>query len=546
MLLGLEAMARSERKQEQGWKAAAFIIGVEFGERLAYYTIASNLITFLTGELQKGLAVAAQSVNTWMGVTTIVPLAGAFLADTYFGRYRMVLYSTFVYIMGLALMTLTVSIPFFKTAIKIQGAFFYLGLYLVSVGTGGHKPCLQAFGADQFEEADSEEVRREKASFFNWWFAILALGVVVAATVVVYVQDNVGWGLGYGIPTMTMVITLIVFMFGSPFYVCVRPEGSPLTSVAQVLVAAFHKRGLVHPLDPSLLHEDSSVGEGKRLLDHTNTLRFLDKAAIKDSSIDLKDSNPWTLCTLTQVEETKLVMRMVPIWTTCLALGITIAQSTTFFIKQGATMDRSVFHNFKIPAASLIAVSAFTGFLFSIIYDYCFHKKSKETLNLTLTLTLTQRIGIGLFLSISTTGVAALVETRRLHVAPHHLMSVFWLVPQFFLLGITDVFALVGIQEFFYTQMPDSMRSQGMALYLSVIGVGSFLSSFVISVIDKGSRLGRHGSWFNNNLNMARLDYFYWCLTALNLINFGFYIYVARKYTYKKVKEGVANGPSAA
>lgn len=94
-----------------------------------------------------------------------------------------------------------------------------------------------------------------------------------------------------------------------------------------------------------------------------------------------------------------------------------------------------------------------------------------------------------MFLSIVAMAVAALVEKQRLSVAEKEKsrvlsMSVFRLAPLFLIVGIGEGFTLVGLQEYFYDQVPDSMRSIGIALYLSVLGTGSFLSSFLITVED--------------------------------------------------------------
>nr|CAD1838757.1 unnamed protein product [Ananas comosus var. bracteatus] len=74
-------------------------------------------------------------------------------------------------------------------------------------------------------------------------------------------------------------------------------------------------------------------------------------------------------------------------------------------------------------------------------------------------------------------------------------MSLWWIVPQFVLFGVADVFTVVGLQEFFYDQVPDTLRSLGLALYLSIFGIGSFISSFLISVIDKTMKSSGDG-WF--------------------------------------------------
>ncbi|KAJ0085076.1 hypothetical protein Patl1_07383 [Pistacia atlantica] len=82
---------------------------------------------------------------------------------------------------------------------------------------------------------------------------------------------------------------------------------------------------------------------------------------------------------------------------------------------------------------------------------------------------------------------------------------------------------MVGLKEFFYDQVPTELRSIGLSLYLGILGVGSFLSSFLISVIEKATGGDGHESWFADNLNKAHLDYFYWLLaglTAAGLISF--------------------------
>lgn len=108
---------------------------------------------------------------------------------------------------------------------SFQVAFFYISLYLVAFAQGGDKPCGVAFGADQFDTNDQKECT-SRSSFFNWWYFSMAIGISVAVVVLSYVEDNVGWMLGFGIPCLIMVVSLLVFLAGSMRYRLYKPSGN--------------------------------------------------------------------------------------------------------------------------------------------------------------------------------------------------------------------------------------------------------------------------------------------------------------------------------
>lgn len=545
-----------------GWTASLLIIGIEIAERLAYYGIASNLVTYLTNVIHQTTVTAAKNVNVWAGTASMLPLLGAFVADSYLGRYWTIFFSSIVYLLGLCLLTLSASLTSFRLppcdttsytcpeASGFQVGFFFFSLYLVALGQGGHKPCLQAFGADQFDDRDPDE-RKHKSSFFNWWYFGMCSGLVVSVSVLVYIQENVGWALGFCIPTMAMAIALSVFMCGTRFYRHKLPGDSPFTGIAQVFVASIRKWNVSVPsLGEKKIYviqeEQLLKGEKSRELLPTNQLRFLDKATVAvDLDYKHKDIN-WRLCTVTQVEEVKLVLRLLPIWVACLMYGVVFAQSPTFFTKQGSTMDRKIGDNFEIPAASLQSFISLSILVLVPVYDRIFVPVARKITKNERGITLLQRIGIGIFTSILSMTVAALTEMKRLQVAkdngledmPHATipLTIFWLLPQYILFGISDVFTMIGLQEYFYDQMPDTMRSLGIALYLSVFGIGSFLSSFYISILEELSSRGKNQSWFADNLNRAHLDYFYWSLAALSALFLCIYVAFSSCFIYKKVE----------
>jgi len=266
---------------------------------------------------------------------------------------------------------------------------------------------------------------------------------------------------------------------------------------------------------------------------------------IDDLDASSKNRNPWRLCSLNQVEEVKLVLRLLPIWLSCLMFTVVIVQTHTLFIKQGSTMTRSIGPNFQVPPASFQSLVGLT-ILFTIpLYERVFIPAARKITGHSSGITMLQRIGIGLFLSIVEMVVAALVEAKRVSIAREHglmdipratiPMSVWWILPQYMISGISDVFTVVGLQELFYDQMPESMRSMGAAAYISVTGLGSFFNTAIITVV-QAITARSSGILLGNNLNRAHVDYFYWILAVLSALNFCVYLWVAHGFVYKKVE----------
>ncbi|KAH9557241.1 hypothetical protein CY35_07G074900 [Sphagnum magellanicum] len=581
------------------WRAAYFIMGTELLERCAYYAISLNLVIYLEHVLHQGTGQSVKNIFNWGGVSWILALLGGFLADAYTGKYRMIIIGLCIYFLGLLFLTLAVSLPSLKppqqpacassgnceffSATQTQIGFFYFALYLVSVGVGSVKPCLSALGGDQFDEDDEIE-RPLKRSFFNyWWFPIIG-GSTIALTLLVYVEDHVSFGLGYGIPTAGLAIAILIFLSGTPWYRLQRViQGSPLTEVAQVLTAAVLNFRVAVPTDPSLLHETDMQKQTKknpkrRHLLHTDSLRFLDKAATPRnwkeedqqpdystkvspdierssssstlSNVSTSKSSPWRLCTVTQVEEVKLLVRVMPIWVFTLMFVVIVSQSSSFFVSTGTTMDLSMGPHFKISAASMDLVANITALLMILVYELCFVPLARRFTGNERGISMLQRIGVGLVISIIAMIVAAVVESKRLHLIKIHglqnnrtvpvPMSVFWLTPQYSILGLAQVFSYLGLLEFFYDQAPDGMHSIGSALFASNTGVAHFLCTAIVDIVTRASGSqsgsGNHQSWIVNNINKCRVDKYYWTLAALSAINFCIYLVVAHWYTYKKVR----------
>eukprot|EP01018_Ginkgo_biloba_P037280 Gb_00458 [translate_table: standard] len=548
------------KKKVGGWRTMPFIFANELCEKLAVVGFSANMITYLTQELHLPLVKAATTLTNFGGTASLTPLLGAFIADTFAGRFWTIAVASVVYQIGMVALTLSAVLPSLrpppcstdnhgqeicKEASSRQLGILYLSLLLTALGSGGIRPCVVVFGADQFDEKDPKQGKK-MWNFFNWYYFGMGVSILTAVTVIVYIQENVGWGWGLGIPTIAMAISIVAFIVGLPLYRHFKPAGSPLTRLLQVIVASIRKRHLPKPSDPSLLYEDkvkdAAISPAGRLL-HTNQLTFFDAAAIESEADKREGSvNPWKLCTVHQVEELKSIIRMGPIWAAGILLITAAAQQNTFSLQQARTMDRHLAGTFQIPPGSMSVFTILSLLLTITLYDRLLMPVARRFTGQGRGISFLQRMGIGFFISVLATLVAGFVEVKRKAMAEQHglldkpkstiPLTVFWLVPQYSLHGIAEAFMSIGHLEFFYDQSPESLRSTATALFWTSISAGSYLSTFLVSIVHKTTR---SHNWLPDNLNRGRLEYFYWLITILQLINLLYYIVCARYYTYKPV-----------
>ncbi|KAG0569735.1 hypothetical protein KC19_6G112500 [Ceratodon purpureus] len=538
-----------------GWKTSWFIYSNQVFVNLGFYGCSANLVMYLTSVMHQSNSVAATNVSNWNGVGYITPLVGAFLADAYWGRYWASFVSSFVYIIGMVFLTVSASLTSLRPeqcstqdwlcphSSSWQTAFLFFSLYLVDLGAGALCAPVISLGADQFDEDDPQE-KVQKTSFFNWYYQSMNIGALLAGTFFVYIQDNVSWGLGYGAALIAVVVGTICFLAGTPFYRHHPPGGNPLARIGQVIIASARKWRLKTPVIGDLYEvpeEMESIIQGSRKIRHTNEFRFLDKASVEMEGDMSNESlaNPWRLCTITQVEEVKVLLRMIPIMITSAMFSTVYNQLSTLFVIQGATMDLQMGH-FKIPPASLTVFEIVSVAIWIPIYDFVVVPFVSKITKNSRGFTELQRIGIGLGISVFGMVAAAAVETKRLEVALEHgliddptvpvPLSVFWQVPQYFLVGAAEVFAYVGVYEFFYGECPDAMRGLGTAFGLLTIALGSFFSSVLLSIVTRLTTRDGAPGWIADNLNRGHIDYFFWLLAGLSFVNLGLYVVCARRY----------------
>ncbi|KAK7255908.1 hypothetical protein RIF29_29336 [Crotalaria pallida] len=221
-------------------------------------------------------------------------------------------------------------------------------------------------------------------------------------------------------------------------------------------------------------------------------------------------------------------------------------QMSNYFGLQGSQMNTHVGNSkFQIPPPSISIFDTLSVIFWVPVYDRIIVPIARKFSGHKNGLTQLQRMGIGHFISIFSMVAAATLEYIRLRMVRRHnyyeleevLISIFWQVPQYFIIGCAKVFTFIGQLEFFYEQAPDSMRSLCSALSLLTVALGQYLSSLLITIVKKiTTRKGGPG-WLPNNLNYGHLDYFFWLLVVLNVLNLIAFLVVSKFYTYKKTIE---------
>lgn len=546
----------SDRNKHGGIRAAAFVLGLQSFEIMAIAAVGNNLVTYLINEMHFSLSKSANIVTNFIGTLFILALFGGYISDSYLGCFWTMLVFGFIELSGFLLLSVQAHLPQLKPpkcnmltngdqcteAKGMESLIFFLALYMVALGSGCVKPNMLAHGADQFNKSDAKQCKK-LSSYFNAAYFAFSVGELIALTFLVWIQTNSGMDIGFGVSAIIMAIGLICLVAGSLFYRNKPPQGSILSPILQVFVAAFLNKRQVCTSNPRMLQGqqtelnsfDSTTSIDTVNLHHTDRFRFLDKACTKEQEGNINNATEsrWRLCTVNQVEQVKILISVIPIFACTIVFNTILAQLQTFSVSQGSVMNNRITKSFHIPPASLQAIP-YILLIFAVpLYDYFFVPFARKITGHVSGITPLQRIGFGLFVATFSMVSAALMEKKRRESfsSSGQKLSIFWIAPQFLIFGLSEMFTAVGLIEFFYKQNLKGMQSFLTAMTYCSYSFGFYLSSVLVSLVNKITSRSSGSGWLGGtDLNKARLDLFYWLLAGLSLINFLNYLFWAKWY----------------
>ncbi|XP_035382670.1 solute carrier family 15 member 1b [Electrophorus electricus] len=230
-----------------------FIVVNEFCERFSYYGMKAVLVLYFRYFLQWDDDLATTIYHTFVALCYLTPILGAIVADSWLGKFKTIVYLSVVYTIGQAI--LAVSAIHDITDLDHNGkpdsmafhvALSMVGLSLIALGTGGIKPCVSAFGGDQFE--DQQE--KQRSTFFSIFYISINAGSLLSTliTPILRAQEcginsqQKCYPLAFGVPAVLMAVALVVFIMGSNMYTKAAPKGNIMLEVCRCIGFAIKNR----------------------------------------------------------------------------------------------------------------------------------------------------------------------------------------------------------------------------------------------------------------------------------------------------------------
>ncbi|KFW73693.1 Solute carrier family 15 member 1, partial [Pygoscelis adeliae] len=230
-----------------------FIIINEFCERFSYYGMRAVLVLYFKYFLQWDDNLSTAIYHTFVALCYLTPILGALVADSWLGKFKTIVSLSIVYTIGQAVMSVS-SINDLTDHnrdgspdnVSVHIALSMTGLILIALGTGGIKPCVSAFGGDQFE--DDQEKQRTR--FFSIFYLSINAGSLLSTIITPILRaQECGihskqrcYPLAFGVPAALMAVALVVFIIGSRMYKKVQPQGNIMTQVSKCIGFAIKNR----------------------------------------------------------------------------------------------------------------------------------------------------------------------------------------------------------------------------------------------------------------------------------------------------------------
>ncbi|XP_011234824.2 solute carrier family 15 member 3, partial [Ailuropoda melanoleuca] len=538
--------------------AAAAVLLVETLERAAFFGVSANLVLYLnSASFQWDGQQASRAALVFLGASYLLAPVGGWLADAYLGRYRAVAVSLLLYLLASSLLPATAFAdgrrsfcgevpesplgPACPTADCTRlsptpycAPTVYCGLLLLALAASSIRSNLTSFGADQVMDLGRHASRR----FFNWLYWSINVGAVLSLLVVAFIQQNINFLLGYSITVGCVGLAFFIFLFATPIFVTKPPTGSQVSSMLKLALQnccprLWHRHPARDPPGTQILPNQRSPQPGPSPQEDIANFQVL-------------------------VKILPVMVTLVPYWmvyfqmqSTYVLQGLHLRIPNIFpdYPANSSVALRAQPRGYKIPEAWLLLANVVVVLILVPVKD---HLLDPLLLRCKLLPSALQKMALGMFFGFASVLVAGGLEMERLqyvhsnqtvsqqigkdvyYAAP---LSIWWQIPQYLLIGISEIFASIPGLEFAYSEAPRSMQGAIMGIFFCLSGVGSLLGSSLVAL------LSLPGGWLYcpkdfGNINNCRLDLYFFLLASIQAATALLFIWIAGRY------ERVARGPT--
>ncbi|XP_027153708.1 protein NRT1/ PTR FAMILY 5.5-like [Coffea eugenioides] len=517
---------------------------------------------YLTDVWKLGVTHAAGIMNVYTGLTKFLPLVFFIFVDAGLGNYRSLLLSSIAFSIGMGFLSMSTPPVLHKVTGTCkdyepnclghtQKALFYTALALIAAGLSVRVVSLVAFAENQIEKNPDEPKENEP----NCKSSSMSL-------------DRKGHdGKLINKPSLRLPsfkakkpsLRLPSFMVKNPERE--QQQQTESTKKAEVDLSQLQFQPLEAML--ALAQKDSGKLPGACCILLVPVVGLIALPYIKPWSIrfgipaictlvatlafvqgtrscNKEENRPAEGSTVTEVEETKIIIRMIPIWITFVICGVITSVGNTYFVEQASHMNYKI-GKLKLPDSVILVFYGISKLQIKSIYDAIGRylkgaRKEKYA----------PSIGIALatIFSVLCCITAAGVETRRIHVIRSHglldkpddkiPLSALVLLPQYFFLAGLDSFFENSVTPFLTDQSPPSMKKHLVYLSPGLSGLGTVGSVLSVYVVGKISESRGKPNWFQYTLNQSRLDRYYWVLAVLSAANFLWFAFWAKLFPLRE------------
>lgn len=455
-------------------KGIPYIIGNEAAERFSFYGMKAILTTFLVSQFfnptnNPALEVVSNAeanniTHLFNTLVYLLPLAGAILADWFYGKYKVILYLSLVYCAGHACLAL------FEN--NLNG--FLAGLLLISIGSGGIKPCVSANVGDQFDESNKSLLSKAYSMFYFSINAGSFISMLLTPVILRYSSPAVA----FGVPGILMGIATLLFFLGRKKYVHVPPSGIKKDNFISVSLYAF-------------VHFRKKTGGS-----------LLDVAKEKYSP--------------ESVEAVKVVWQIIAVFSVIPIFWALNDQNSSEWVLQARNLDLS-FMGYTFLPEQVQSANAILVLIYIPLFNYViFPFLEKRNIRLSPY----KKIGIGFIFTLLSFGI---IYWLQLSIDKGGAPNVGWQLLAYIIITAGEVLVYQTGLEYAYTKAPVSMKSTIMAFWLLTISLGNLIVSGINNSI-------AHKGLFSV-LEGSRYYLFYIALMGITIV---VYYFLSKTFDRKK------------